>query len=169
MKIQRIVVGYLNTNCYIISKNGKCIIIDPGDEYDKIKNAIGDKKVISIIITHYHFDHIGALKYFKNDIIDYKYKDGKYFLDEFEFNIIHTKGHKEDSITIYFEKEKVMFTGDFIFNNSIGRVDLEGGNIDDMKRSLHIISKYNDDIVVYPGHGENTLLGIEKQKFNLYL
>lgn len=169
MKIQRIVVGYLNTNCYIISKNGKCIIIDPGDEYDKIKNAIGDKKVISIIITHYHFDHIGALKYFDNNVIDYKYKEGKYNIDDFEFNIIHTKGHKEDSITIYFEKEKIMFTGDFIFNNSIGRIDLEGGNIDDMKKSLHIISKYDDDIVIYPGHGEDTLLGIEKQKFNLYL
>lgn len=168
MKIKRLVVGPLETNCYIISKNNKCIIIDPGENHELIKEEIGNKKIIATIITHYHFDHIGALKYFDNNVIDYKYKEGKCNIDDFEFNIIYTKGHKEDSITIYFEQEKIMFTGDFIFKNSIGRMDLEGGNIEDMKQSLDIISKYNDDIIIYPGHGEDTMLGIEKRNFKYY-
>ena len=66
MKVDRIVVGSLFTNCYILSNGNNCIVIDPGDDYFKIKSAIGDKKVSGVIITHRHFDHIGALKYFTN-------------------------------------------------------------------------------------------------------
>ncbi len=167
MEIKRVVVGKLQTNCYIISNKNDCIVIDPGDEYKKIKKAINNKHVLLVIITHYHFDHIGALKYFNTNVIDYKCS-GKYSIKDFEFSIIHTKGHKEDSITIYFEKEKIMFTGDFIFKSSIGRTDLEGGNFTDMKKSLQMISKYDDQIIIYPGHGEKTVLGDEKKHFELY-
>lgn len=62
-----------------------------------------------------------------------------------------------------------MFTGDFIFKNSIGRVDLLGGNINDMKKSLDKMKKYNDDIKIYPGHGDSTILGNEKNNFDYYI
>lgn len=62
-----------------------------------------------------------------------------------------------------------MFTGDFIFKNSIGRMDLEGGNISDMKKSLKLISKYDDDIIVYSGHGNDTTLKNEKNNFKYYI
>ncbi|MCM1370921.1 MAG: MBL fold metallo-hydrolase [Clostridium sp.] len=165
MNIEKIVVGALQTNCYIISYGDNCMVIDPGDEYDKIKNVIGNRQVIGIIITHYHFDHIGALSYFNTEIIDYKYKNGTYNIGQFNFEVIHTPGHKEDSITIYFKNENVMFTGDFIFKGSIGRVDLEGGNLIEMKKSLNKILQYNDDIIIYPGHGNGTMLGEEKKNF----
>ena len=67
-----------------------------------------------------------------------------------------------DSICFYFYKDKVMFVGDFIFKDSIGRCDLEGGNISLMKESIEKIKKYDDDITIYPGHGEFTTLGREK-------
>ena len=60
MNIKRIEVGYLKTNCYIIENNGECLVIDPGDEFDKIKNNIS-KNVVGVIITHNHFDHVGAV------------------------------------------------------------------------------------------------------------
>ena len=56
-----------------------------------------------------------------------------------------------------------MFLGDFIFKESIGRCDLEGGNYDEMLKSIELIKKYDDDIKVYPGHGDETTLLYEKQ------
>ena len=158
MKINKVVVGPLETNCYIISINDKCLVIDPGDEIDKIKISIGTKKVIGVIVTHYHFDHIGALSYFdKNIIYDINnLKEGLNKIDEFVFEVIYTKGHKEDLISIYFKEEKVMFVGDFIFKNGIGRVDLPGGDILEMQKSLSKIKKYDKDIIIYPGHGDYT-------------
>lgn len=162
MKIDKIVVGDYQTNCYVLTLNNNCIVIDPGDDYEKIQEKVGNKNIKAIIITHYHFDHVGALNNFKSKIIDYKYKDGFYKINDFEFNIIHTPGHKEDCITIYFEKEKIMFTGDFIFKNSIGRTDL-GGNTKDMIESINKIKHYDDSIIIYPGHGEYTTLSSEKE------
>ncbi len=60
MNIKNIKVGPLKTNCYILENNSECLIIDPGDEAINIAKII-TKKVVGIIITHYHFDHVGAL------------------------------------------------------------------------------------------------------------
>lgn len=160
MKINRIVVGNLETNCYVLEKNGKCLVIDPGDEYNKIKDVINSNEVIGVIITHYHFDHIGALKCFnKNKIFDkHNLLEKEYHIEDYIFEVIYTPGHKEDSITIYFEQENIMFTGDFLFKGTIGRTDLPGGNYSDMLNSLEKISKYNKNILIYPGHGDFTYL-----------
>lgn len=160
MKVNRIIVGPLDTNCYIITINNKCLVIDPGDEYDKIRKVIGDKKVIGVIITHYHFDHIGALDNFNQSLILDKnnLEEKQYNIDDFKFEIIYTPGHKEDAITIYFQEQNIMFTGDFIFKGTIGRMDLPGGNQKDMINSLEKIKKYDKNIKIYPGHGEVTYL-----------
>jgi len=160
MKIDRVVVGPLETNCYILSIDNNCLVIDPGDEYNKIEEVIGNKKVVGVIITHYHFDHIGALNYFDKSLILDKsnLEEKQYNICNFNFEVIYTPGHKEDSISIYFIKEKIMFTGDFIFKGTIGRMDLEGGNPLEMKNSLEKIKKYDKNIKIYPGHGYETLL-----------
>ena len=160
MKINRVIVGPLETNCYVLEIADKCLIIDPGEEYNKIKEVIGNKEILGVIVTHYHFDHIGALDSFNKSLILDKnnLNEKKYKLDDFNFEIIYTPGHKEDSITIYFEEDKVMFTGDFIFKGTIGRMDLPGGSESQMIKSLEKIKKYNRDIKVYPGHGEFTYL-----------
>ncbi|MBR1413756.1 MAG: MBL fold metallo-hydrolase [Bacilli bacterium] len=166
MKIDTLVVGSLATNCYIVSKNNKCLIIDPGDEANKIIDACKDKEVVGILITHYHFDHIGALDEVKNYFnVEVNPKN----IDGFNYEIIETPGHKEDCLTFYFEKEHVMFVGDFIFNDSIGRMDLAGGNVKDMRDSLKLIKSYPDDTILYPGHGPTTILGKEKRHFIYYI
>ena len=64
MQIDTVITGALEENCYIISDNDKCLVIDPGDDFLKIKEKINDKKVLAVLITHSHFDHIGALRNF---------------------------------------------------------------------------------------------------------
>ena len=168
MKIEKIEVGNLSCNCYILDIDDKVLIIDPGDETDKIVNLIGNRCVVGIIITHYHTDHYGAL----DDLVDkykvkvydrYNLSEGINNIDEFEFEVIYTPGHKEDLITIYFKREKSMFCGDFIFRDSIGRCDLEGGSISKMINSINKIKKYDKDITIYPGHGVNTTLRYEME------
>ena len=160
MKINRVIVGPLETNCYVLEIADKCLIIDPGEEYNKIKEVIGNKEILGVIVTHYHFDHIGALDSFNKSLILDKnnLEEKEYNIDNFKFEVIYTPGHKEDCITIYFKEDKIMFTGDFIFKGAIGRTDLEGGNYLDMLNSLNKIDKYDKDIIIYPGHGDKTTL-----------
>ena len=116
--------------------------------------------MVGVIITHYHFDHIGALNKFDETLIldRHNLEEKEYNISNFKFDVIYTPGHKEDSITIYFKEDKIMFTGDFIFKGAIGRTDLKGGNDIDMINSLNKIDKYDKDIIIYPGHGDKTTL-----------
>ena len=148
MKIKRLILGSLETNCYILEND--------------------NKKILGVIVTHHHFDHIGALPNFKDK---YKIYDYSNLLDDnkigsFKFKRLITKGHTDDSISIYFEKDKVLFSGDFIFKHEIGRCDL-GGNVADMKNSIEYIKKFPKDITIYPGHGEKTTLE-DELKNNYY-
>lgn len=137
--------------CY---KNNKTIIIDPGDEAEKIIAACQNKNVVGVLITHHHFDHIGALKEIENY---FKIKESK-IIDGFNYQVIEVPGHSSDSVVYYFKDDKVMFVGDFIFLNSIGRTDLLSGSAKEMIKSLELIKNYPDDIVLYPGHGDFTTL-----------
>ena len=166
MNIETVVVGELGCNCYVLSIDNKVLVIDPGDEFNKIKNIVGNRDVVGVLITHYHFDHIGALEdvlnYYQTKLYAYNNLEEKeYNIDSFNFNVIKTPGHKSDAITFYFRDDKVMFVGDFIFKETIGRCDLPGGSETEMKNSIEKIKKYNRDIVLYPGHGELTTLGYE--------
>lgn len=161
MHIEKVETGPLEENCYVASVNNDCLIIDPGDEFYKIKELVGDKKVLAVLITHYHFDHIGALEdvkqYYDVNVIDYRSNKNQK-IGSFSFEIILTPGHKEDAVTYYFKSDEIMFVGDFIFKGSIGRCDLEGGNFVEMKKSLNMIKEYNLDTKLYLGHGEHTTL-----------
>ncbi len=160
MDIKQIKVGYLHTNCYILIIENDAIIIDPGDEFEKIEQQTKNKKIQAILITHNHQDHIGAIHKFKN-IKKYDYSNTEektYKIKKFEFEVIRTKGHTSDSVTYYFKKQNTMFVGDFIFQNSIGRTDLETGNIEEMKKSINKIKTYPPKTKIYPGHGNTTTL-----------
>ena len=100
MKIKRIVVGELEENCYIVEKNNECIIIDPGDEAIRISENI-TKPVVGILVTHHHFDHVGALDKMKE-----KYniaKENDFINIGWDIEVIKTPGHTKDSLTFYFK------------------------------------------------------------------
>ena len=173
MEIKKIVTGYLDENCYVLIKNGNCLVVDPGDDFHKIKDAIGENKVLGVLITHSHADHIGALRNFltKRSIKIFKrsnLEEKEYEIGDFKFECIHTPGHSKDSVTFYFKDEQVMFIGDFIFKDSVGRTDLPGGSAEELKESIKKILEYPDEIKLYPGHYEETTLKDER-KNNQYL
>ena len=186
MKVEKLVVGLYQENCYFIIKNNKCLIVDPGDEIDKILSKIKQEnlELIAILITHAHFDHVGALSdlldiykvpiYYNNVNNEIKYekliniKEEKYSIDSFSFKVIFTSGHRNDLVTYYFYNDGIMFTGDFLFKLSIGRTDLEYASYDEMLKSIEKIKKYNNNIVIYPGHGDKSTLGFEKEN-NVFL
>lgn len=163
MNITRLVVGPLEENTYILEIDNELLIVDPGSEYDKISKIINNRKVLGILITHSHFDHIGALDSFK-DIDIYKYdvlEEKEYNIGKFKFDVIFNPGHSKDSVSYYFRKYNALFSGDFIFYESIGRCDLPTGSISDMEKSIDKIKKYDKDMIIYPGHGEATTLSHE--------
>lgn len=165
MKVETIVVGFLKENCYIVTKDDKSIIIDPGDEAEKIIDACKDKNVVGVLLTHHHFDHVGALKKVEET---FAVKSSLY-IDGFSYEVIETPGHTKDSLTYYFKDDGVMFTGDFLFQGTIGRMDLPTGSKVGMEKSLEKISQYPKNIKVYPGHGSVTMLGDEIPYFAIYL
>ena len=173
MEIKTIKVGYLETNCYILVKDNKCLIIDPGDEAYKIENVVGNNKVVGIIITHYHSDHIGALdeikETYKANVYDRSnLSEGLNNIDDFNFEVLYTPGHRKDAITIIFREYHSMFTGDFLFKGSIGRTDLEYGNDYEMQESIDKIKEYSSNYRVYPGHGDSTTL-LDEFNYNPFL
>ena len=167
MKVETIVVGLLEENCYVLIKNNTCLIIDPGDDYAKIKEVIKDNKILGVLITHAHFDHVGALRHFisKRGVKIFKksnISEQDYSIGDFKFKCIYTPGHSSDSISFYFEEINAMFVGDFIFKENIGRCDLPTGDLNQMKESIEKIKNYDDGIKIYNGHGEMSTLGYEK-------
>lgn len=159
MTIKKLVLGDLYTNCYILEKEGYQLLIDPAAEYEIIKEHLTN--LVGILITHYHFDHIGALNELKDDynvsIYDYKTL-GNQVQDNFKFEVISTKGHHDTCVCFKFDD--IIFDGDFIFENGIGRTDLETGNDLLMEQSLLNFKKYNNTHM-YPGHGNDFILDIK--------
>ena len=163
MKIERLVLEPLENNCYIITNNNDAIIVDPSSEEIIIDNYLKTKNLSlkAIFITHYHFDHIGALDYllnkYKVNVYDYK-TIGKNKIANFSFEVVPTKGHSKDSVSFYFKDSNDLFVGDFVFEGSIGRMDLEGGDEEEMSYSLRCLRTFPKNTKLYPGHGNITIL-----------
>jgi ABC-type phosphate transport system ATPase subunit len=163
MKIDIVKVGELECNCYLLDKFGKVLVIDAGDDFNKIRECIGDREVVGVIITHYHFDHIGSLDDVKNkynvSIYDiHNMNEGNNSIGEFNFDVIYTPGHKEDAITIYFKEDKCMFCGDFIFKDTIKENVVFGRDISDEKleKAFRLAQAY-DYVNEYPEKAEYML------------
>ncbi|MCR1876718.1 MBL fold metallo-hydrolase [Paraclostridium bifermentans] len=101
--------------------------------------------------------HCGAIEF---DADKYVNEGDSIKLGELKLKFIHTPGHTKGCMCIKVGNH--MFTGDTLFAGSMGRTDLYSGDDNQMKKSLNRLKKYEDDIIVYPGHGPNTTMGIEK-------
>lgn len=182
------------TNCYILKKDCGEIIIDPGvGSASWVEHNC--KRPLAILNTHCHFDHIfdddelrtslGVKIYvpkddefmclqdpfnlikkaFKPDVLVENGENIK--IDDFNLKFHHFPGHTPGCSMI--ECEGVMFSGDFLFKNSIGRCDFPFSNADDMKKSLKKVLEFKKDFKLYPGHGEETSLYKEKDTIKYYL
>ncbi|APQ95931.1 MBL fold metallo-hydrolase [Clostridium botulinum] len=193
MDIKTIPVGIYNANCYLLIDQDKCAIIDPGGDPEDIINIIEDNNLIPkfILLTHGHIDHVGGVEAIKDeynipfyinrkdeDLIkeaEYifgnfgKYKNAdEYLVEGKEFQLgnlkikaIETPGHSPGGMS--FLVNNVIFTGDTLFRESIGRSDFIGGSHNTLINSIQSkIIVLDPDIYVLPGHGPQSTIGYEK-------
>lgn len=187
-------MGVYQTNCYIVSINDKELIIDPGvDAFEWIKSNV--KNPIAILNTHGHFDHVWSNKEVKDfyNIPIYCPKDDVFMLENDPFSQGTPKSKADfkiepdeiinlnsTDITFHFfpghtpgcsaiQINDSLFSGDFIFKGSIGRVDFPYSNAQDMKDSLNRVINWKDDFIVYPGHGDKTTLNKEKNSLESWI
>lgn len=184
MEIETIKVGELQTNCYIVKDSNEAVAIDPGFEAKEILPHLKGSKVIAIILTHGHYDHVTDAFKLKEEINApmYIHKDDeammvyttglkadtlfsggeKIKVGSTEFEVINTPGHTTGGLCLYNKKENVLFSGDTLFKNDYGRTDLPGSSQDQMEESLKKLQKLPPETKVYPGHGDQTTIGDEK-------
>lgn len=197
MKWERIPLGPLQTNAYLLSNsNNECIIFDPGSEGEKLIHRIEQKELtpLAILLTHAHFDHIGAVdevrdrfnvpvyihekeqdwledaslngsQFFIGDPISVKKADKlisnekKLDIGSFSFQVFETPGHSPGSVSYFCEEAQAVFSGDALFNGSIGRTDLSGGNHQQLIQSIHEkLLSLREETVVLSGHGPETTI-----------
>jgi len=192
MKIETLPIGLYGENSYILHDNGHVLFIDPGRFGKELAAHVSANETVDgILLTHGHEDHTGAVDdlydiyhcpvYLHEGDFDMvnpsfgktsfatpvyapltKLVPGKMQIGAFEITVIPTPGHSKGSVLIQYRNR--IFSGDTLFAGSIGRTDLFGGSETEMVESLRLIKEtLSDDLWVYPGHGEATTIGQEKQ------
>ena len=200
--VRMFTVGPVQENCFIVRRKdaATALIVDPGDEAPKLLGAIdslGIETVEAILITHTHFDHVGAVapvaeatrapvyvpeleREVLANIMDYVPWPGfgpfeSYEADHtvrggetlelagFTVDVVFTPGHSPGHVTYAIADEVALFSGDVLFQGSVGRVDLPGGDWPTLLASIETLtSTYSPETTVYPGHMGITTLGRER-------
>jgi glyoxylase-like metal-dependent hydrolase (beta-lactamase superfamily II) len=181
LSIQKIHVGEKDTNCYVLacSESKEAVVIDPGDDAQKILGQLNGMTVRWICFTHAHPGHTGAKDSVKAatsgttamhlaDATAYLKSAERYLtagdslpFGAFALDVIATPGHTPGGLS--FRVGNHLFTGDTLLPGKIGRVDLPGSSPQQMLLSLHgQLLRLPDNTVVYPGHGANTTIGQER-------
>ena len=194
MQIKVKPMGPYQTNCYILSNNGEDFIIDPGVDATNwvIKNV---KNPVAILNTHGHFDHIWSNQELAKElnIPIYCPKDDAFMLEKDPFNygtpkskasylvkpdenlnisksnftFWHFPGHTPGCSVIEFND--IWFSGDFLFNGSIGRWDFPYSNAIDMIKSLEKVKNFKSNKKVLPGHDSATTLKKELKHIDYWI
>ena len=201
MIIRKLELNPFGSNCYIIGSEStkEGMIIDPGmmgEEIMKHVNELG-LKIKTIVLTHAHGDHTGALADVKeatdaevaihaddapllkksNAMIrmlgsykeppapDRLLKEGDVIdIGDLHFQVLHTPGHSPGGICLLERENEIVFTGDTLFQFSIGRTDFPGGSheglVQNIKDKLMVLP---DNTTVCPGHGPDTTIGVERR------
>ncbi len=200
MEIKLFINQRTQGNSYVVERNKKCYIIDPGGfDMSKLIEYIEDNnfELEGILLTHGHYDHIIGIP----EIIDYKdvpvyisEKDYNFLYDSslslslwldldfklssrvkvekikegdeiFGFEVIETPGHTHGGVCFYDKENKALMSGDTIFKFNHGRTDLPTGNMSDLRKSISKLMDLEGDTVVYPGHGGETTIKMEKEGY----
>jgi glyoxylase-like metal-dependent hydrolase (beta-lactamase superfamily II) len=201
LDVQMLTVGPIGENCYLLRRegSGRGLVVDPGEEPDRILAAAGEMgvEIEAILITHCHFDHIGAVAPVATvtgapvycpkleaavlaDVMSYVPFPGIGPYDGYEadetvkggeelklagltVDVIATPGHSPGHVTYSVRGEEAIFCGDVLFQGSVGRVDLPGGDGPTLLRSIRaLLESHSPETGVYPGHMGTTTLGAER-------
>jgi glyoxylase-like metal-dependent hydrolase (beta-lactamase superfamily II) len=201
LKVEMLTVGPVAENCFLVRREGsdRVLIVDPGEEPERILAKLEEigGKAEAILITHCHFDHIGAVSpvaaatgapvYCPEveapvlaNIMAFVPWDGfgpyeSYEADKtvaggetlelagLEVAVIFTPGHSPGHVTYSVRGEDAIFSGDVIFQGSVGRVDLPGGDGPTLIESIRaLVDSHPAETTIYPGHMGTTTLGAER-------
>jgi hydroxyacylglutathione hydrolase len=201
MDVRMFTVGPVAENTYIARRDesDRALIVDPGDEADKLLGAIDALGVTldGILLTHTHFDHVGAVApvakamgaevwvpeveaFVLGDInrfvpwpgigpfesyeAEHTLKGGERLeLAGFQIDVLSTPGHSPGHVTFSIPDETAIFSGDVLFQQSIGRTDLPGGDHATLLESIRmLVDTLPAETTVYPGHMGITSLGAER-------
>ena len=201
LDVEMLTVGPVAENCFLLRREGsdKLLIVDPGEEAERILAAVAatGAEVEAILITHCHFDHIGAVApvaaatgapvycpeievRMLADIMSFVPYEGfgpfeSYEADEtvaggetlalagLELDVIFTPGHSPGHVTYAVRGEEALFSGDVLFQGSVGRVDLPGGDWPTLLASIGtLVDGHSEETVVHPGHMGLTTLAAER-------
>jgi glyoxylase-like metal-dependent hydrolase (beta-lactamase superfamily II) len=200
--VRMFTVGPVQENCFIVreSDSGTALIVDPGEEADRLLKAVdelGIEKVDAILVTHTHFDHVGAVapvaqatgapvycpeleREVLANIMDYVPWPGFGPFESYEadhtvaggetlelagmkLDVLFTPGHSPGHVTYAIRDERALFSGDVLFQGSVGRVDLPGGDWPTLLSSIQsLVDEFEPETVVYPGHMGITTLERER-------
>jgi hydroxyacylglutathione hydrolase len=200
--VRMFTVGPVQENCFIVRAKGsdRALVVDPGDEGDRLLSAIEGleiEKVEAILVTHTHFDHVGAVAPVARatgapvycpqletavlaNIMDFVPWPGFGPFESYEadhtvaggealelagltIDVIFTPGHSPGHVTYAIRDEDALFSGDVLFQGSVGRVDLPGGDWPTLLRSIEsLVDAYSPETTIYPGHMGITTLGRER-------
>ena len=203
MDIRMLTVGPMAENAYIFRRDDSdtALIIDPGEEGERILTTLeqlGVSNLEAILLTHTHFDHIGAVAPVAKatgapvycpkieigvlaDIMKFVPWDGfgpyeswdaeetveggeRLELAGFEIDVVFTPGHSPGHVTYSVPDERVLFSGDVLFQGSVGRTDLPGGDWPTLLASIgNLVESFPGETGVYPGHMGVTTLGAERE------
>jgi hydroxyacylglutathione hydrolase len=200
LEVEMLTVGAIAENCFLLRRQGsdRVLIVDPGEEAERILAAAAEiGEVEAILLTHCHFDHIGAVApvaaatgapvYCPQievpvlaDIMAFVPWEGfgpyeSYDADEtvaggealelagLQLDVIFTPGHSPGHVTYSVRGEDAIFSGDVLFQGSVGRVDLPGGDGPTLMESIRgLLDSHPDETAVHPGHMGMTTLGAER-------
>ncbi len=200
LDVEMLTVGAIAENCFLLRRQGsdRVLVVDPGEEAERILAAAAELgEVEAILLTHCHFDHIGAVAPVAAatgapvycpaievpvlaDIMAFVPWDGfgpyeSYDADEtvaggetlelagLELDVVFTPGHSPGHVTYSVRGEGAIFSGDVLFQGSVGRVDLPGGDAPTLMESIRgLLDSHPDETVVHPGHMGITTLGAER-------
>jgi hydroxyacylglutathione hydrolase len=200
IEVRQLTVGPIAENCFVVRPEGgeRALVIDPGEEAERILATVEEMgaSVAAILVTHTHFDHVGAVTPVARatgapvycpeievpalaDIMSFTMPgfgpfEG-YEADEtvaggealelagLTLDVIFTPGHSPGHVTYSVRDEEAIFSGDVLFQGSVGRVDLPGGDGPTLLRSIQtLIDSHSPETSVYPGHMGMTTLGAEQ-------
>jgi len=186
VQIKKLEIQPFGTNCYIIvcPQSGEGVIVDTPGEASRILKQAEDVRVKHIIITHTHFDHLGAFSDIRDKLQspvaihrleaealpstpDIILDDGDVLnFGTISLRVLHTPGHTTGSLCLLTGKH--LFSGDTLFPGGPGKTGAPASFeqiIQSITEKLFILP---DDTLVYPGHGEDTILGKEKQEYAVF-
>jgi hydroxyacylglutathione hydrolase len=196
MRARGFTVGPLQENCWVIEEGARAIVVDPGDEAERLIEELEGLTVDAILLTHTHFDHVGAVAalarhtgapvfcpatevFILQEINAYVFpgygpyepydpeetiEGGEHLtLAGLEIDVLFTPGHSPGHVSFSISDHQLLLSGDVLFQSSIGRTDLPGGDHERLMESIAmLLDTLPDDTRVLPGHMGVTTLGRER-------